>query len=657
MFHGRTVAVVLITAICSAAAICLDWKRPADYALAEYRIRDVIARSGRTTPANPDLVFLAIDSDSVTLDADLDVKRLFSSGANDPTCRRALEIMSKGWPWNREIYGMILERLVSAGAKVVAYDCLFPKPAPGDNAFRAFLDQFKSQVVIGGNFVSPQDVDRSRRIPSTYDPPTETLIPKGPTPDDRIGFTNFFTDEDKIVRGTQLRAIFREPGNPPAVYLSLSARAVAKAGHPELVPKDLIERLIRFTGPPRLGFRPRPVFEIFVPEYWEHNYGSGEFFRNKIVVVGAEGKWQKDELATPFGPMPGAEVHLNVLNALLHDEFLKEPSPLASAAVIALAALLGAALCLSFRSPWVRLLAVVAVNTAGPLCALWFYNHQGLYLPCLAPLLALNTNVLFCLVSDFTFELIEEARLRSTLKSRDDLTHMIVHDLRSPLTAVTGYMEVLAETAKLSSTEAKFVAEAQRGANDLREMISTLLDVGRLEAGEMPLRLETHDVTEIARKAASRFSPVLKTRTLHFDVPADPVWMTCDADVIRRVLENLISNAMKFTASDGKIEVSIRRDTADVTISVNDNGHGIPQDQQRKIFEKFGQTEAGQEHRHSTGLGLTFCRLAVEAHRGKIGVESEPEKGSMFWFTLPVPEPSDPNKMSSPRNHSLVEKS
>jgi signal transduction histidine kinase len=208
---------------------------------------------------------------------------------------------------------------------------------------------------------------------------------------------------------------------------------------------------------------------------------------------------------------------------------------------------------------------------------------------------------------------------------------MIVHDLRSPLTAVTGYMEVLAETGKLSSTEAKFVAEAQRGANDLRDMISTLLDVGRFEAGEMPLRLQTHDVTEIARKATSRFSPVLKNRTLHCDLPADPVWMTCDADVIRRVLENLIS--------------------------VNDNGHGIPLDDQRKIFEKFGQTEAGQEHRHSTGLGLTFCRLAVEAHQGKIGVQSEAEKGSTFWFTLPVHDPPDPNKTSNLRNHSLVEKS
>ena len=173
----------------------------------------------------------------------------------------------------------------------------------------------------------------------------------------------------------------------------------------------------------------------------------------------------------------------------------------------------------------------------------------------------------------------------------------------------------------------------------------------------MPLRLQTHDVIEIARKAASRFSPVLKNRTLHCDVPADPVLMICDADVIRRVLENLISNAVKFTASDGKIEVKVKQNAADVTISVSDNGHGIPGDQHRKIFEKFGQTETGQEHRHSTGLGLTFCRLAVEAHRGKIGIQSEPEKGSTFWFTLPVPDPSEPHKASNLRDHSLVEKS
>jgi two-component system sensor histidine kinase/response regulator len=170
----------------------------------------------------------------------------------------------------------------------------------------------------------------------------------------------------------------------------------------------------------------------------------------------------------------------------------------------------------------------------------------------------------------------------------------------------------------------------------MRDMITTLLDVGRLEAGEMPLRLQTHDIALIAREAATRFSPVLQDRHLHCEVPPEPVVISCDADVIRRVLENLISNAIKFTKSDGTILVNIERGAADVTISVSDDGPGVPSDQHKHIFAKFGQTDSGAKQQHSTGLGLAFCRLAVEAHDGKIGVQSEPGKGSTFSFTLPI---------------------
>jgi signal transduction histidine kinase len=640
MFRRRIIIAMLLTTVCAAAGMWLDYKRPSYYVRAEDRFRDIIARHGRTTPSNSDLVFLALDSDSVSLDEKLDLEGLFASSAGDPDCRHALELMSKGWPWDREVYAIILKRLATAGAKAVAFDCLFPAPAHGDDAFRAALDLFKSQAVIGSNFVSPEGLDRSSTIPSSYDQPSKTLISTAAASDDRVGFTNFFTGEDKVVRGAQYRVIFRDGDQFKGTqeYLSLSARVASKAGHSELVPSDLAEHLIRFTGPPRMGFRPHSIFEIFVPEYWEHNYGSGEFVRNKIVIVGAEGKWQNDELATPFGAMPGAEIHLNALNALLHHEFLKELPPLASVVVTVLAALVGAALCLTIRSPWLRLLALATIDGVGPFCALWFYNHESLYLPCLAPSLVLNATVILCLVSDFTFERIEKAGLRSTLEQRDDLTHMIVHDLRSPLTVVAGYVDALAQMAanKLNSNEARCVAEAQRGAKDMRDMITTLLDVGRLEAGQMPLRLQMHDVAEIGRNAATKFSPVLNHRRMECDLPPDPVRMFCDGDVIRRVLENLISNAIKFTKSDGCILVTVEANETYVTISVTDDGEGIPPNQHKRIFEKFGQTDSGSQRQNSTGIGLAFCRLAVEAHEGKIGVQSELGKGSTFHFSLPI---------------------
>ena len=157
MFRRRTITVVLLATLCAGMAAWLELKRPVPYVQAEYRLRDLIARSGRTTPTNPDLIFLAIDSNSVTLDKTLDLEGMFSSSESNPKLHRALEIMIGGWPWNREIYATILERLIGAGAKVVALDCLFPAPAPGDDAFRAALDRFHSQVVIGSNFVSPDN--------------------------------------------------------------------------------------------------------------------------------------------------------------------------------------------------------------------------------------------------------------------------------------------------------------------------------------------------------------------------------------------------------------------------------------------------------------------------------------------------------------------
>lgn len=637
MFRRRILSIILLTLACAGAGITLELLRPGFYVQVEYRLRDLIARSGRTTPENSDLVFLAIDPASVTLDRELDLNGLFSSSSSDPVSHRALEIMTNGWPWDREVYALVLDRLLGAGARVVAFDCLFPAPASGDDAFRSALNRFKSQVVIGSNFVSPENIDRTFKIPSSYAPPAPTLV-SDPATDDRVGFTNFFTGENKVVREAQYRVAFREFGSPTQTYFSLSARTVVKAGRPDLVPKDLGEYPIRFTGPPRSAFRARSIFEIFVPEYWEHNYRSGESLRNKIVIIGAEGKWQKDELATPFGPMPGAELHLNALNALLHREFLKELSPFGSAGAIGLAALLGAIICFYVRSPWLRLLAIFVADAAAPLVALWCYNRPGFYLPCFAPLLAGNANVLLCLVSDFTFERLERIRLRSTLTQRDDLTHMIVHDLRSPLTIVTGYIDALKRvaSAKFTPTEEKYLTQAQRGADNMREMITTLLDVGRLEAGQMPLRMESHDIGAIARDAAARFAPVLGDRTLHCEVPPEPVLISCDADIVRRVLENFINNALKFTKSDGTISLDVEPEETGVTLSVRDNGPGIPSDQHACIFEKFGQTDNGARQRHSTGLGLAFCRLAIEAHAGNIGVQSEVGKGSRFWFTLPL---------------------
>jgi two-component system, sensor histidine kinase len=230
------------------------------------------------------------------------------------------------------------------------------------------------------------------------------------------------------------------------------------------------------------------------------------------------------------------------------------------------------------------------------------------------------------------------ARLRKTEAQRDDLAHMIIHDLRSPLSCVKGYVDVLAltATAKLDDDERKCVMEAQAGATRLNQLITTLLDVSRLEGGEMPLTVGPHDLCAIARDAGAQFASMLEKRSLTYDFPPSGVICQCDRDLIRRVLENLLANAVKFTKSDGTITLRVQYDAANVEISVRDDGEGIPALEQDRIFEKFGQTSNGANHRHSSGLGLTFCKLAIERHGGMIAVKSQVGKGTIFLFRLPT---------------------
>ena len=160
-------------------------------------------------------------------------------------------------------------------------------------------------------------------------------------------------------------------------FLSLAAQTLIKAGRAKTIPAGLDEQFFRYTAPPRQGFPPRSLFEIFVPDYWTQNYQSGDFFRGKIVVIGAEGNWQHDEHSTPLGVMPGPEIHLNAMNAAVQGAFIRELSPAAKFALTVIGGLLAVALSLSIRSPWLRLVTLAAVDGLGLWLALLAFNRAG----------------------------------------------------------------------------------------------------------------------------------------------------------------------------------------------------------------------------------------------------------------------------------------
>lgn len=406
----RLIPVTAGAAICLFGLLTLELTAPFLYLRARNLLRDAIMRAGQTAPTNPNLVFLAIDSASVSLDEQSDVEELYGLRGSETVEARALRLMSNTFPWPRETYALVLDRLVKAGAKAVLFDLTFPTETAGDEPFRIALEEHRDRVVIGSNFVA-----------ASHTRPPDSLIPQTAPMDDRVAYTNFWLDEDDVVRHARYRVTFEQvQGIPPHPasehFLSLTARGLLKAGYADRVPAGTEAHTFRYTAPPREGFRPHSLFEIFVPEYWDRNYQAGEFFRDKIVLIGAEGNWQHDEHPTPLGSMPGPELHLNAMNAAIHGAFIREASPRIRTLVTIGAALLAIGLSVCLRSPWVRLIALVAIDCLDVWLTVLAFDRLSLYVPCLPFLLQLNGTVLLGLVCDFTLERCEKTRVRRALE-------------------------------------------------------------------------------------------------------------------------------------------------------------------------------------------------------------------------------------------------
>ncbi|HET8712749.1 MAG TPA: ATP-binding protein, partial [Gemmatimonadales bacterium] len=230
-------------------------------------------------------------------------------------------------------------------------------------------------------------------------------------------------------------------------------------------------------------------------------------------------------------------------------------------------------------------------------------------------------------------------RLQELEALRDNLVHMLVHDLRSPLTALRANLDfarlgVDSRDADLAET----LDDALTATTKMTEMVSDVLDVSRLESGQMPLQRTDTDLALLAAEAVALVGASAGGGRVQLEALRPGIRARCDADLIRRVIANLVANAMKFTPPppEGSIVVRIDAHEGLAQVSVVDSGSGIPAEYHDRIFEKFGQVEAKRAGaQRSSGLGLTFCKLAVEAHGGVIGVQSGSGRGSVFTFTLP----------------------
>ena len=247
------------------------------------------------------------------------------------------------------------------------------------------------------------------------------------------------------------------------------------------------------------------------------------------------------------------------------------------------------------------------------------------------------------LLEDFTARRRAEEALNESYKQlrrmetqRDDLTKMIAHDMRSPLGITMGFLDVLRTSAigKLDQEDIDAIDFALESAGRVNGMITSMLDLSRLESGHMPMTIDECDLVALVEKSVNDLLALNGKDRLKLVLPEESVPIRCDPQLTARVLLNLASNALKFTNDDEEVRIVIEKEGGQTRVSVVDNGPGIAKEFHEKIFEKFGQV-GSTRNTHSTGLGLAFCKLAIEAQGGSIGVKSVVGVGSAFWFSFP----------------------
>ena len=262
--------------------------------------------------------------------------------------------------------------------------------------------------------------------------------------------------------------------------------------------------------------------------------------------------------------------------------------------------------------------------------------------------LVLNARVRALLKLKGATDALEEGlkRLRELQKVRDDLMKMIVHDLKTPLTSVLATLEMArdGDFGALTPPQARALSDAEGKAEDLLALIEDLLEVARIEEQTITLQPEPIApaalLAEIVYDWGLRFTQEGATATV--DVADDAPVFRADKVLLKRVLSNLVQNALTHTAGPVHLALAARADANGILFTVADDGPGIPSEYQEIIFRKFERVRAANAPRvRSSGLGLTFCRLAVESHGGRIWVKSVEGEGSTFYVQLPI-TPAEP---------------
>lgn len=382
-------------------ALAITMAQP--FRLLEWRVYDFIHAFGAKTPADPDVVVLGIDEASLSLEDS-------SAFPEDIEASRPLQLMNQVYPWSREVYAHMIERLVEGGARTVVIDLMFPAASgehpDGDDALRRCLDKYRDHVILAADIVA-QGVQngQSESVLLPYD----GLIGHRWPVDGRIGFVSYWPDNDGVIRETRYHYL-QDPALPEREMHSFTAAALKSQHLGERVPDDLNFHYVRFGD--AANYEPFSLHEIFIPAIWESNYGSGKRFAGKTIFVGTVARQQQDFHPTPVGKIAGVRIHAHVYAATKAGQLLRGLPHWASPVLIAAAAALAWWLISRLRRPLLATAILFATVALAFMGQAMLFNHAALVVNASTPSLAFG----LIGICGFSYDFFLERRQKHALK-------------------------------------------------------------------------------------------------------------------------------------------------------------------------------------------------------------------------------------------------
>jgi signal transduction histidine kinase len=226
-------------------------------------------------------------------------------------------------------------------------------------------------------------------------------------------------------------------------------------------------------------------------------------------------------------------------------------------------------------------------------------------------------------------------------KAKSEFLANMSHELRTPLNSIIGFSQILSRNKanNLDNKELKYLSNIQNSGKHLLELINDILDISKIQNGKMEFYPELLDISDICDEVCPIIYPLVKEKSisLECEVQQSARLVKADKSKFIQILHNLLSNAAKFTPENGQIYIEVKSVDENLQVAVSDTGIGIPEEQQRCIFDSFKQIDSSASREHEgTGLGLALVKEYVEMHGGNIWVESEVGHGSTFTFTIPT---------------------